>query len=105
MFENIPNYLPSLCIPRISTDVTKETLIHVLETLQLGHIQRVDLVLNNKHDGFQKVFIHFTKWTDDHARMRVLQGKPVHVVYNCNEPWFWKLCINKKDYDLHSYLS
>ena len=95
MFENIPNHLPSLCIPRISSDVTKESLVHVLETLQLGHIKRVDLVLHKNHDGFQKVFIHFTKWTDDHTRMRVLQEKPVQIVYDYDQPWFWKLCLCK----------
>jgi len=107
MFENIPNHLPSLCIPRISLDITKDKLINVLETMQMGNIQRIEFVYHKNPQGeilHKKVFIHFTKWTDETTRVRLLQGKPVNIVYNYDEPWFWKLSINKKDAILSSYL-
>jgi len=107
MFENIPNHLPSLCIPRFPLDVTKDKLIDVLETMQMGHVQRVEFVYHKNPHGqvlYKKVFIYFTKWIDETARLRLLQGKSVNIVYDCCEPWFWKLSINKKDAVLSSYL-
>jgi len=107
MFESIPDHLPSLCIPRISLDITKEKVIEVLETMQIGCIQRVEFVYHKNPQGeilCKKVFIHFTKWIDQTTRLRVLQGKPVNVVYDCSEPWFWKLSMNKKDAVLSTYL-
>jgi len=102
MFENIPIHLPSLCIPRISLDVTKDKIIEVLEKMQLGDILRVEFVFikNHKGDLHKKVFIHFTKWRDQQTRIRLLEKKPVHIVYNCDEPWFWKLFVNKNENDL-----
>jgi hypothetical protein len=100
----IPSHLPSLCIPRMSLHITKDKVIDVLETMQLGLVQRVQFIYykDNHGETFAKVFVHFSSWTDECVRNRLLQGKPVHVVYHYDEPWFWKLCLNRKDHALSS---
>ena len=104
MYENIPPHLPSLCIPRISLDVTKDKIIDVLEKMHLGTILHIEFVFakNANGDLYKKVFIRFSKWYDQDTRIRILQGKPVNIICDYNDPWFWKLFINKNERQLFS---
>jgi hypothetical protein len=94
-------YQPSICIPRVASNITKETIISVLNRFNLGQISRIDMIQRN-FDGemgssYQKVFIHFNKWNDDaianQIRTTLLSGKDVKIIYD--SPWFWKLSANK----------
>jgi len=57
-------------------------------------VQRV-----NEESGksFQRVFVHFKRWANteeaQRARKRVSEGKEIKIVYD--EPWFWKVSMNR----------
>lgn len=88
---------PSLCIPRVFPNITKEYIIDVLENYEnLGQVERVDMVNKENERGqkFKRVFVHFRKWNldDSHAvqcRQTALKGEMFQVMYD--EPWFWKI--------------
>lgn len=88
---------PSLCIPRVFPNITKEYIIDVLENYEnLGQVERVDMVNKENERGqkFKRVFVHFRKWNldDSHAvqcRQTALRGEMFQVMYD--EPWFWKI--------------
>jgi hypothetical protein len=98
-FKTIPASVPSMCIPRVFKNITRERVIGVIKDLDLGIIDRVDMVQreNEKGDKFQRVFIHFKKWHSnpnaDRARQMLLSGKEVKIIYD--DPWFWKISANK----------
>lgn len=91
---------PSLCIPWVYSNITKERVLETIEAIGLGDIERIDMVKRDGRDGkadHQRVFIHFKKWysndTADHARRLLLDEKNIKVVYD--EPWFWKIWASK----------
>ena len=89
---------PSLCIPFVFSNVSKETVLEVLNEVGFGDIERIDMVKMSK-DGkdHQKVFIHFAKWnttdTANQARQLLLSEKDIKVVYD--DPWFWKIWASR----------
>lgn len=95
----LPVSVPSLCIPRVFQNITKERVAFVFKSLDLGEIDHIDMVPRTSENGdkFQRVFIHFKKWstTDEaaRARERVLGGKEIKVIYD--DPWFWKISANR----------
>jgi hypothetical protein len=92
---------PSICIPRVSLTISKENILSVFNRFELGKISCIDTVQRNAdtefNAGYQKVFIHFHKWSDNpvatQIRNRLLSGKEVKIIYD--SPWFWKLSANK----------
>ena len=90
---------PSLCIPRVFTEINKEQIFQTIQNVNLGVISRIDMILkkNIKGETYQRVFIHFHKWNNTHvaikARERLLSGKDIKIIYD--EPWFWKISINR----------
>ena len=98
---DINDYQPSLCIPRIFENVTQQYIQNIFEQLNLGKINRVDIINRKTEKGqqYKRVFIHFHKWNtnDDsiNARHRLLSGKDIKIVYD--NPWFWKVSANKWD--------
>jgi hypothetical protein len=90
---------PSLCIPRVFLNITRDRIISTFNQLNLGTIDRVDMVrkMNERGEAYQRVFIHFKSWsTSENAirvRQRILSGKDVKIVYD--DPWFWKVSENK----------
>jgi hypothetical protein len=93
----IPMNLPSLCIPRVFANITQARIRSTIEALNLGEIERIDLVPgrdNNNTNQFQRVFIHFKKWNNESenackARARILDNKEIKIIYD--DPWFWKV--------------
>jgi len=92
MFDHIPKYLPSLCLTRVNEKITVEQL-----KLCFSHFGKVKSV--TKKDTF--VYIQFKEWSHQEARERLLQGKQVNLVYE--EPWFFKVNINKRDPEMARY--
>lgn len=91
---------PSLCIPRVFPNITEERVWRVLDELELGEIDRIDMVERETRDGdlYQRVFIHFKSWNGPHTqggvvRQRVLDGEEVKIVYD--DPWFWKVSASR----------
>ena len=93
--------LPSLCIPRVFSNITKDRVNYVIRSVGLGEIDHIDMVprVTENGDKFQRVFIHFKEWSKSssaqRARERVLSGKEIKIVYD--EPWFWKLSANRSN--------
>jgi len=97
--STLPSSVPSMCIPRVFKNITEERIRRVLEQLNLGDIERVDMVQKRNDGGneFQRVFIHFKRWYKnadaDKARERLLTGNEIKIVYD--DPWFWKISANR----------
>ena len=86
---------PSLCIPRVFSNITWQRVKSVFEELGVGEVERVDMVRkeNEKGEKFKRVFIHFKHWNKtaeaEGVRQKVLSGESVTVVYD--DPWYWKV--------------
>ena len=87
--------LPSLCIPRTHANIRRERIFAVLRSLNLGWVGRIDVVPKKNDDGteYVRVFIHFTKWFNNHQTRQFLERLDadghVRIVYD--EPWYWKV--------------
>jgi hypothetical protein len=94
----LPPNVPSLCIPRVFKNITRERVFNCFKDLGIGFVERIDMVPRKAENGdeFQRVFVHL-RWnrTDQaaKARSRVLAGKEIKIVYD--EPWFWKVSANR----------
>lgn len=94
----LPPNVPSLCIPRVFKNITRERVMSCFKDLNLGFVERVDMVPRKSENGdeFQRVFIHL-RWNKSEqsskARSRVLTGKEIKIIYD--EPWFWKVSANR----------
>ena len=91
---------PSVCIPRVSTRITKPYIKNIFEQIFGNNsIERIDLVKktysNNKI--YYTAFIHFNYWNESSnvqaIRNRIMNNQTFKIVYS--EPWFWKCSISK----------
>jgi hypothetical protein len=91
---------PSICIPRVSSNITKSYIKNIFEQIFGNNsIERIDLVKktysNNKI--YHTAFIHFNYWNDSSnvqaIRNRIMNNQSFKIVYS--EPWFWKCSISK----------
>ena len=95
----LPINTPSLCIPRVFANLTRERIASVFNQLNLGEIDHIDLVpiTSDRGEKFQRVFIHFKRWSSNEeavrARERVLTGSEIKIIYD--DPWFWKVSANR----------
>jgi hypothetical protein len=94
-FRTLPTNVPSLCIPRVFINITETKIRKVFEELEMGKIERVDIVPKTSERGekFNRIFIHFSRWNSEGnaglAREQLLNGKEIKIIYD--EPWFWKI--------------
>jgi len=94
-FRILPVSTPSLCIPRVFSNIDEKRIRRVFDELHMGDIDRIDIVnvKGEKGEKFNRVFVHFKCWlrntTADTARERLLNGKEIKIIYD--EPWFWKV--------------
>jgi hypothetical protein len=99
--RTLPDNVPSLCIPRVFSNITELRIRKVINDLNMGDIERIDMVSKQTEKGekYNRVFIHFRKWANDGnaaiARERLVNGKEIKIVYD--EPWFWKVSAYRKD--------
>ena len=96
----VQNKMPIMCILWVHLNISEERIRRVFEELNLGMIERVDMVpiTNQKGDNFNRVFIHM-RWNisnpdADKLRQMLLNEKQVQIVYD--EPWYWKVSAYKK---------
>lgn len=85
----------SICIPRVFANITWKRVKAVFDQLDLGEIDRIDMVDRTTDDGgsFKRVFIHFKSWSDSENANAVraqldADGGEIKIVYD--DPWFWK---------------
>lgn len=94
-FRTLPANVPSLCIPRVYSNIDEARIRRVFEELDMGDIQRVDVIgkTNEKGDKFNRVFVHFKQWNASEnaniSRERLINGKEIKILYD--DPWFWKV--------------
>ena len=105
-FRTLPMNVPSLCIPRVFSNIDEKRIRRVLDELKLGDIERVDIVNSKpteKGDKFNRIFIHFTRWNTNEnantARERLINGKEIKIIYD--EPWFWKVSAYREPTKSH----
>ena len=90
---------PSLCIPRVFPNITRERVLAIFGNLKIGEIERIDMVerTNDAGESYNRVFVHFKHWYDngDALRMRTMMadGETIKVVYD--DPWFWKISASR----------
>jgi len=95
----LPKNVPSLCIPRMFPNITKERILQVFGDLDICDIDHIDMIPKTSTTGekFQRVFIHMSQWKNNpqavRARARVLEGKEIKIIYD--DPWFWKVSANR----------
>lgn len=95
---NLRNNYPSLCIPRIFTNVDETQIRSTFNNLNLGVIHHIDIVMrtNERGEESKRAYIHFTKWFDNEfaksVRNKLLSGIEVKIVYD--NPWYWKVSAN-----------
>jgi len=98
-FRTLPANVPSLCIPRVYTNIDENRIRRIFNDLNLGVIDRIDIVRKTTDKGEQcnRVFIHFDRWYSgrnaDAARERLINGQDIKVIYD--GPWFWKVSAYK----------
>ena len=91
---------PSICIPRMFKSTTRKDIYTVIERLNLGAVDRIDMIakVNVHGESYNKVFIHFKAWNKRNpvaqaTRDKLLKGEEIKIVYN--EPWFWKCTASR----------
>jgi hypothetical protein len=91
---------PSICIPRVFKSTIRKDIYDVIEKLDLGAVDRIDMVAktNDRGESYYKVFIHFKMWNTktpiaQDTRNKLLQGEEIKIVYS--EPWFWKCTASR----------
>ncbi len=99
-FRTLPANIPSLCIPRVFSNIDERRIYQIFDDLRLGDIDRINIVRGNNAKGEKcnRVFIHFTRWYNsrnaDTARERLLNGNDIKVIYD--DPWFWKVAAYRE---------
>ena len=88
----------SLCIPRVDKNITCSDVKDIMQKLDIGEIDHVDMIPNkNKDDQSKRAFIHFRNWISSERTNKIYEilktGKNIKVVYN--EPWFWKISLSR----------
>ena len=89
---------PSLCIPRVFSNISRDKVFQVFQKTKLGVIDRIDMIPIRPEGGgseYQRVFIHFKSWNPNASewRERLISGKDIKVVYN--DPWIWKVSASR----------
>lgn len=99
-FRTLPANIPSLCIPRVFSNIDEKRIYQIFDKLKLGDIGRIVILRTNNAKGekYNRVFIHFTRWYNsrnaDTARERLINGNDIKVIYD--DPWFWKVAAYRE---------
>lgn len=91
----IPANVPSLCIPRVFSNIPRDRIFRIVDELGLGRIHGIDMVpkVSDKGEKYNRIFIHFTAWSTskdaEKARHIALSGGEFKILYD--DPYFWKV--------------
>ena len=94
---------PSICIPRMFPNQTKQMVFSVFRQLNLGEIDRIDLVKRKQQDGSETMrgFIHFKKWYDNESAAAVMtkfrseNEKDQSFKVQYHDRWYW-ICTKSR---------
>jgi len=83
-----------ICIPRVSSRITKEYIFGVFCTLKVGFVEKITEI-PVRNDESQKCILVRIKWNNSERAKYICsrfdEGKNVKVVYS--DPWFW-ICVS-----------
>lgn len=91
------NQTTDICIPRMESIITRQTIYDVFKKIKIGKIERI---LENplKNDPTYKRIIIKLRWynteTANNIKSRIENNKPVNIVYEI--PWFWRVVLSNK---------
>ena len=84
----------SLCIPRMFKSISRHKIKKVMDEMQLGKIDYIDIHFGK---NYQKVFVYFKAWHDtsfaQSIKQRIKGGEELKIIYD--DPWFWKCSLNR----------
>jgi hypothetical protein len=87
---------PSICIPRISSDIQQWKIRIIFEKLHIGKIYRIDQIFNH-NTNTKRIFIHFDFWYKNerskNVRKILFNNEHVNVIYD--DFHFWKCYLSK----------
>ena len=89
----------SLYIPHVFSNISVEKISHAFESLGLGRVKKVDLVLKMGNAGeYNAAYIHFEYWYNTDAARNFQDrvknpDKEARIVYD--DPWYWIVLENK----------
>ena len=87
----------TLCIPRVFANITRPKIRSIMDDLNMGTIERIDIVIK-KGEKFNRVYIHYKDWNNTEnsvlASERFMNGNEIKVIYD--SPWFWKISAFEK---------
>ena len=114
---------PSICIPRVFSNITEARIRAIFNRLGFGELEQIDMVSreNDRGETFNRVFVHFKSWNTDldnthfdgtnedelinafiernedtiRARFDLIVGNQVTLVYD--DPWFWKMSASRSE--------
>ena len=98
-FRYLAESQPSICIPRIFSNIDDARIRSVFAQIELGVVHHVDIIerKNEKGETFKRAYVHFSKWLWNEnaqtARRKLIEGKEIKIVYD--NPWFWKVSANR----------
>jgi hypothetical protein len=104
---------PSMCIPRVNSNINENYIRQVINKLNIGIIKHIDIIKKKKIKKDDKmyncVFIHFSKWNNtlngEKVRNLLINGSTIKIIYNDNEPWFWKIYASRDSLPNNIYLN
>jgi len=86
-----------LCIPRISINISKDTIFKTFCSLKLGYIERISEIPLKSNPLFKRIIIRIkSNPSTNQAKcihQRILNSEPVFIVYDM--PWYWKIVLNQ----------
>jgi|APSaa5957512535_1039671.scaffolds.fasta_scaffold235334_1 hypothetical protein len=99
--SSFTNTSPVLFIARAFPNITERRIRDVMDSLNLGQVERVDIKpwKNKEGKSFNKLFIHLNWNTDSETQTyidRLNSGKEIKIVYD--DPWFWKVSAYKNNH-------
>lgn len=89
---------PSLCIPRLHFNTSKNEIVNKFNELGIGKVEKVDIICKNSEKGekFCSAFVHIAWNSSDLSKYiidRINSGKDVKIIYEGF--LFWKVFMNK----------
>ena len=97
-FELIPQFMPSLFIPKVFINITQRSILKTFKKLNFGRIESVVMLKHTSHTGelYNSVIINIIWNTDPkslNVRNTLLKGREINIMYD--NPWFWKVAAYK----------
>jgi hypothetical protein len=96
----------SVCIPRIFNNIPVSKIVSTFESLNLGKVERVDIVMRRgkNNEPIKMAFVHFYKWYNNSAANNLRKkiedpNYEAKIVYS--DPWYWVILPNRSEDDYY----